>query len=237
MKHSRRLNERPHPLSLSREFPFLPDSVLSICFIGDVHVSLAEDGEERMSRIIGDIGAFSDSMSSSEQSNEYYRANRNADIGRVSSDQCVGKKGEFLSEICLRRRFGFPEIGIDVEVRDGGSKGWTCDLDYGSIGSELPRVHVKSCSRWTLDFCNDYSWTWQWSNRSSVYGRDDIFSLSDCSTDIVSLVYIEDNESTDGIIKAMLPWALIRTLLKDPMKESLVGLKKNLYFKDIPSLL
>jgi len=178
--------------------------------------------EEQNIIINKDIAAFVKKLDERDQSASYYRKRRNAQVNKVLEDIFLGKKAEYLVAIGMHKEYGFPLIEPDMEIYNGWSKGWEKDLPY---------VHVKSCSLKTYNYCNDYSWTFQYSNKNGLFGRDNIFNSSEF--DLVAFVFMEKPQDNSGVIKAILPWRFIKRHLKDPKKESLIGVKKCVYYNDL----
>lgn len=159
----------------------------------------------------------------------YYNKNRRA--SKAKDDIFLGKKAEYFALYALHTKCNFPVINLDMEIRKGKAKGWQCDLPFHETYPDFPNVHVKGCNDWTYNYCNDYSWSFQYSNKNGRNGRDIIFSSPE--TDLVALVYVENARDPSGIVKKILPWEIAKNYLKDPISRMLVGLKKCLYFKDI----
>lgn len=196
--------------------------------ITDLRVTLTEQQNINLNK---DIETFVEKMTEKDQSVLYYKEKRNTNTKKAAEDIFLGKKSEFLTLLGLHKIYGFPLVKPDMEIRVGCNKGWEKDLAFRKKDATFPNVHVKSCSRGTYNYCNDYSWTFQYSNNDGNFGRDDIFN--DANPDLVALVFLETPQSKEGIIKAILPWVIIRQYLKDPKKKSLIGLKKCLYYKDL----
>lgn len=149
----------------------------------------------------------------------YYENHRKA--VKAAQDIFLGKKAEFVVQRGLNL-----DIDVDVEIRYRTRKGWQPDFVFGDIN-----YHVKACNVKTLEYCGDYSWTFQASNADIGGGKDDL--LSSDGNDLVVLVYMEDALSPVGVIKSVSKWSDIKQCLKDPIKKSLRGLKKCLYYKDL----
>lgn len=194
------------------------------CFVKDEHVYF--DGFENQ-RIDYDINEFVEKMF---ESANYYKMMRNVRADRAKSDMFIGKKAEFLAAKFLSNKFELPLIAPDMEIRKGRAKKWVCDLIY----DREPRinVHVKCCTESTVKWLNDYSWTFQWSDNKGKHGKDDVFE--DTNDDYLAMVYIGNTNTCSGTIKGLVKIKDIKPLLKDPKKPTLVGLKKCLYYKDLP---
>lgn len=197
--------------------------------IVDLKVSLTDEQNEEVNKL---IERFVNEMLGDQQSVSYYNKRRNA--SKAAEDIFLGKKSEYLALLAMHKEFGFPLVKPDLEIRNGRKKGWEPDLPFREVDSSFPNVHVKACSKFTYDYCKDYSWTFQYSNNTGICGKDDLF-LSE-TEDLVALVYVENSRSKNGVIKSVLPFSEIRKHLKDPIKKTLVGLKKCLYYQDINTL-
>lgn len=182
-------------------------------------------------KINAKIQRFVDDLSSKKQSASYYSKNRNTSAEKALNDIFLGKKAEYITAIGLNKFHSLEYIEPDLQIRTGKNKGWAVDLPYNLYDKYIPNMHVKSCNAKTFKFCNDFSWTFQLSNKSGKNGKDSIFT--DGGNDLISLVYLDDHLSNKGYIKAILPWNTIYPKLRDPIKPTLIGLKKCLYYKDL----
>jgi hypothetical protein len=178
------------------------------------------------------IETFLKAMCAKSQSVSYYAKKRNVREEKAKNDIFLGKKAEYFTRSALIEHYGFPYINIDLEVRQGRKKGWNTDLPFKAVDDSLPDIHVKSCSKKTLDFCKDYSWTFQNKNNDKKGGTDTILDTSG-KQELIALVYIEEPYSATGVIKAILPFDIIKKMLKPPLKPTLKNLKKCLYYKDL----
>jgi len=203
-----------------------------ICEVKDVLIELTE---EQNSQVNAKIQTFVAALNNSGQSHKYYEENRNTLALKAAEDNFIGKKAEVFVRWHLINERKFPHISIDFEIRSGCSKGWTIDLPFAKKDERFPNIHVKSCQGWILQYAKDFSWTFQLSNNSGRGGRDSIFDGPD--DDLVAFVFLENHLSSTATIKAILPWGIIKNHLKDPVKESLVGLKKCIYLKDLQQAL
>ena len=179
------------------------------------------------------IKKINDFCSKLETSKKYYDDKRKA--SRAEENIKIGKYGEIGTYMFLRK-YNFPELKIDFEIRDGNKKGWVADLPYNSVNNKYPNIHVKTCDKISSDMVSEqkdiYTWTFQYSNSDDKNGNDILFREYG-ENDIVSLVYIKDMESNDVEIVAMAPWKEIIDILKDPILEKYKGIKKCLYYKDL----
>lgn len=174
---------------------------------------------------------FVQGMSGQGQSAAYYNEKRGTTVSKASLDIYLGKKAECLTAIALSEHFGFPSVPVDFGIRYGKNKGWEPDLAYNKIDASLPNVHVKSCSRKTFEYCDDFSWTFQWSDKDGHGGKDKLFKEN--NQDLVVLVFLESHLSNKATIKAVLPLDVVKEHLKEPVKESLRAIKRCVYYKDL----
>lgn len=177
------------------------------------------------------IQEFVKSQDGEGQSADYRVKERGANPDRVGVNIFVGVKSEFLAKTHLEKTCGFPSIDIDTEVRKGSKKEWRIDLPYGRIDDKFPNVHVKSCDQWGVDFAGDYSWLFNLSNDNGVGGRDTIFEGPD--SDLVAFVFLRTPESSEGTIKAIMPWGKIKGLLREPKANKFKNTKRAIYLNDI----
>lgn len=191
--------------------------------IRDLEITLAEKENVKLNK---KIQQFVDNLSSKKQSVDYYVSHRNVKAEKAMADIFLGKKAEYFTSLALKKYYNIEYLEPDLEIRKGRKKGWDCDLPYSNFN-----LHVKSCNAKTVKFCKDYSWTFQLSNNNGFNGKDKL--LSEEKNDLISLVYIDNHLSNTGVIKAILPWDLVGSKLKDPIKPTLIGLKKCLYYKDL----
>jgi hypothetical protein len=175
------------------------------------------------------VREFCNSMSSANQSASYYEENRQTSFNKAKLDIMLGKKAEYFVMWSLFKFWNFPEIQIDTEIRSGRQKGWAVDLPYSHYDDTLPNIHVKACSAGTYKFCGDYSWTFQYWDENR--GKDDIFNQN--HNDLVAFIYLDDYQNAEATIIGILDWNTISKYLKDPIKHSLKGYKKCLYYEDI----
>lgn len=184
--------------------------------------------EELNNEINREIQVFVDAMSEKKQSVEYYTKNRSVKADKAIEDIFLGKKAEYFVAIGLEQYCGIPYVKPDLSIRKGKKKGWDADLVLPEVN-----MHVKACSDKTVKFCKDYSWTFQYSNKSGKNGKDQIFEEN---KDIVALVYLPNHLSNSGEIKVISYWKDLINHLRDPLKPTLIGMKKCLYYKDIENI-
>jgi hypothetical protein len=176
------------------------------------------------------VKAFAESQKGKGQSIDNYEANRKA--ARAYENNLLGKKGEFFAKRAMMD-LGFPNISIDLEIREGKSKGWLPDLPYSSKYDSIPDVHVKTCDDFTVDFAGK-SWTFQLKNASGYGGTDPILEKG-TETDLVAFVYLSKWDSDTAIVHAIIPWGAVKKypLLQLPVKTSLKDLKRCVYLADL----
>lgn len=178
------------------------------------------------------IHKYVHALKSNNQSYFYYSKYRNSSTEKALKDNFCGKKGEAFVNHFLRYNKNFPCINVDLKIRSGKEKGWFPDLPYKGKNNNFPNIHVKTCSRFTLDFVGDYSWTFQVSNNNNLGGKDEIFKHENYN-DIVSLVYLENPEDCNCVIKRFCYWRDLVKHLKDPIRFDKKGIKKCIYLKDL----
>lgn len=165
------------------------------------------------------------------ESTQYYKQKRNADAGKINKDIFLGKKAEYIALFGLVKQYKFPFILPDLDIRSGKNKGWDDDLPFNKKDKTFPNVTVKSCNKATLNYCDDFSWTFQYCNNDGVGGKDKMFS--NYSESLVAFVFMENPLSANGVIKAILPFTSIVHYFKPPLNPKLIGLKKCIYYKDL----
>lgn len=184
--------------------------------------------------IVNKVDGFADKMSARDQSASYYETHRNASTPLY--DIRIGKYGEFAAALYFRS-LGFPKILPDIEVRSGFTKGWDCDLPFGKDNLNYPNSHVKTCDEDTCNFVrrargDQYTWTFQFGNRSGRGGRDELFSRPD-SNEPILFMYVAGYGSQDVRLIATAPWKIVHSLLGEPISPKLHGLKKCVYYADL----
>jgi hypothetical protein len=191
----------------------------------DIEVVFAEKENDFINQ---QIEVFCEAMSKKNQSADYYEKNRGAT--KPDRDNFLGKKCEYFALKGLRK-FGFPMAKPDLTVREGRLKGWETDLQFRKQDPNFPDVHVKGCDDATVDLCQDFSWTFQYSNNNGKFGRDDIFHST--IPTLVAFVFTAYPRCNVGIIKAVVPWKIVRRHLKNPRKEYFIGKKVCVYYADL----
>ncbi len=180
-------------------------------------------------KINKEINNFVIAMDGKKQSINYYSKQRNAT--KAADDIRLGKKAEYFIAKYMCQQFGHQMYNPDMEIRNGKHKGWFTDLSY-IVNEQKINIHVKACSIITYNYCGDYSWTFQYSNKNKVFGTDSLFKTS-TPNDIIALVFLTNPISHYCIIKAIIPWCVLKNKLKHPRKENLIGLKKCIYYNDL----
>ena len=193
--------------------------------VEDLTVEFSEQANDIINQ---KIETFVSSMTEKRQSASYYAKNRNTTFDKAKEDIFLGKKSEFFAAAALTKYFDFPQTTPDLEVRKGSKKGWDKDLQYDE---NHPSIHVKSCSKKTFNYCNDYSWTFQKSNNNGIGGRDEVLDSKD--NDLIVLMYLDNPKDKKAIVKAILPRTSIIPYLKLPKKLTLINLKRCLYYQDL----
>lgn len=171
--------------------------------------------EKENNEINSQISNFVAVMAEKKQSADYYSKERRA--VKPLQDIALGKKAEFIAAQFL----GADLSSVDLDIRYGRKKGWVPDLVFNG-----DNYHVKACNEKGFDFCGDYSWTFQ-KEDPLLYSR---------SREFVILVYLADDESSEGEVKFVGLWEDVKPLLKNPIKKSLIGLKYCLYYRDLPNV-
>jgi len=207
----------------------LPINPISITEISDSKLEFPKEYNIKLNIA---IKMFVQKLTDKGQSIEYYEKKRNAPLNKVENDMFLGKKTEFFAAFDLFKNYGFPWLKPDLTIYLPGKKGWDADLPYHKLDSQLPDVHVKGCSRETCNFCNDYSWTFQYKNNNNLFGRDKIF-LTPNNYDLVSLVFMETIQENKAVIKAILPLPILKKYLKPPIKQNIRDMKKCIYYNDL----
>lgn len=191
----------------------------------NLKIDITEDLNNQINK---KIQIFVDAMSEKKQSVDYYTKNRSVKAEKAMEDIFLGKKAEFFVAIGLQRWCGMAYVEPDLTIRTGRKKGWDVDLTLKDYN-----LHVKACSDKTVKYCKDFSWTFQYSNKSGKNGKDKIFEEE---KDVVALVYLPNHLSDVGEIKVISYWKDLSKYLRDPLKPTLIGMKKCLYYKDIESI-
>jgi hypothetical protein len=199
---------------------------MNILYINDIIITFSKEENDKIN---SKCEEFVKAMSGKNQSAEYYEKHRNAQKEKIFNDIFLGKKAEFIAAQALFQ-YGLPLLEPDLEIRKGKAKKWKCDLQYDNID-----IHVKSCNKKTLDFCKDYSWTFQNANKDICGGKDTLLKNNQ-NKQLVILVYLENMMYNIGVVKAIVEFSKIEPLLKDPIKKLFIGLKKCIYYKDLEKL-
>ncbi len=200
--------------------------------------SLIEIKKEEHLLIRNKVVDFAKSLKGKRQSEEYWENERKA--SNPVKDNIIGKYGEVVANLELRRNLGFPNCKIDFEIREGREKGWNVDLQYSVINSQYPDVHVKTCDEdthnLTMSFKNDkYSWTFQNQNANGRGGRDSLLEKND-TNELVVFMYVQgvwEDYIPEVRLVALAPWVKIKNLLKDPIIPKYKNIKKCIYLADL----
>jgi hypothetical protein len=203
------------------------EEVKTICEVQDRVVVFSEETNKKINER---INTFVKKLDQKNQSLDFYRRKRKASIRKAYDDNLLSKKAEFFAAWYFYKNLNFPIVSPDLEIREGSSKGWKPDLPYSKKDPSLPNVHVKSCRYWMLDFCGDYSWTIQYHDDTG-YGKDHLFYGP--NTDLVACVLLNNYMSPNGIIKAIVPWGIVKQHLDLPVKKSFQNDKRCIYYKNL----
>ena len=198
--------------------------------VEDIRVEFGTEENKLYNQLIRE---FANHQKGKGQSLDNYKKTRRA--SRAYENNVLGKKGEFIAREAMLQ-LGFPEIEIDLEIREGRAKGWHPDLpypmEYASIFG-IPNVHVKTCDDITLHYAGK-SWTFQFKNATGWGGTDPILEYG-LETDLVAFVFIDKWESNVGFVHAIVPWGAIKKypLLQLPAKTDLKDIKRCVYLADL----
>jgi hypothetical protein len=170
-----------------------------------------------------------DGLSEPGQSLDFYEATRKTNKKKAKKDVILGKMGEILSKNYLMKEFNLPEIEIDFSIKDKKNKGWEHDIPYSKISENLPNFHVKTCSKSTLKYCpaKQPSWMFQKSDKM-VFKKTD----EETKNDYCVFVYMDNENSTEGKIMAILPINEVKQKCREPGVHQLRNSKTTLYFAD-----
>lgn len=153
-------------------------------------------------------------------------------IEKAKHDTLTGKYAEICALYVFNKHFGFPSLNLDVEIREGKSKGWECDLPFNDIDKAFPNVHVKNCTKQTYTLFKQLTWTFNIKNENGIGGTDVLFTDGH-DHELVALMYVPDLESGKFYIAATAPWGVIKYYLRDPIAKRFKGTKSCLYFDDL----
>ena len=177
---------------------------------------------------------FADEMKKKNQSLDYRTEQRAASPDKAYKDELLGKMGEFLALLGLKNQYRFPGGGylVDTEIRKNTDKGWNLDLPFYKEDSNFPGVYVKTCSRRTMEWVGDYSWTINLGNTNRQGGRDPILDSREPNL-LVALVYMEEPQAREGVVKVVAQWIKLEKYRSPPKKEELKPIKTCLYYKNL----
>jgi hypothetical protein len=187
------------------------------------------DNEEKYKNIFNRVLMYASGMKSSS---DFWLKERKASMDGVNQQLFYSKLNEFFDLKFAVTKLGFPkDCKIDLEIREGGNKGWFVDLPFNDIDKSFPNVHCKSCNNKTLKIAGDYSWTLQFKNNDNGYGRDPLFDKPE-SMDLVFFSHMEKGYRK-ATVKATAPWKLVYPLLKNPVLKKLSDIKQCVYYSDL----
>jgi hypothetical protein len=163
------------------------------------------------------------------QSVSYYNDTRKA--FKPSIDILTGKMGEFFAGLFMTQYYSYPELLPDFNIYDSRQKNWDADLPYSKkFGNSFSDFHVKTCDSRTINFVGDLSWTFNIGNvYGKSFGRDKIYN----NGGTIIFVQLKDYYSNWAKIMFSAPFENIHHILKNPIKQSLIGVKQCLYLNDI----
>lgn len=187
-------------------------------------ITLTDKENKAINKILEEYG---DGM---EDSHKFWAKQRNASKPR--EDSMVGKKGEFIVAKYIKDEYGV-EVAPDVQIYSSKKKNWDADLPYKTVGLDFPDIHVKTCSKKTLDYAKTESWTFQMGNGNGFFGTDKLLASEDYNKDLIALVYVPTWDSPEAVIHHLIDWKSAKTFLKDPISPRLKGIKVCLYTKDL----
>lgn len=186
--------------------------------------------EETHNSMLSQISSFMNGMNNSI---DYYIANRGIDSkSKIIYDNIVGKYAELCTSRVMYHSFGYPLMAPDFTVLDPSKKSWESDLPYSAnFGSQFKNIHVKTCTKYTVNIVGQMSWTFQFKNKYDNGGQDALFK-GNCSEDIVAMCKV-DLDSREFILYATSAWKNLLPILRDPIKSDLKGLKYCIYQNDL----
>ena len=177
----------------------------------------------------------------------YYSSKRNASSkGDVLRNHKNSKLAEVAVAYLINKEYNL-SITPDFEIYNSKGKNWLADLPYRSMETAFPYdIHVKSTDNVAISRVNEKSWVFQWNNNDGVGGRDKLFNLLeedkipvDC-TDLIALCYVDEKEYHVEIhLEWLLPWREVvnNNILKDPVYEKFIGVKKCIYESDLNQII
>ena len=157
-------------------------------------------------------------------SNHCYSQRNQNNRDKIINDIIVGKLGEIVAYqyiISKNNKCSMP----DFKVYAPNEKSWQPDLITDNY-----KIHVKSQDNQQAKIFGA-SWTFQLSNKNNNYGKDtEIFRNNNTDIIVFTGVNLIKNRGSVFCIKKALD---IIPILKDPIKKSLIGIKKVVYYKDL----
>lgn len=180
-------------------------------------------------RIMNEVTVFANNL---VDSLDYYKDERLAN--NALDNIKLGKYGEFAVASMLRK-FGFPWLKPDIEIRSQKRKGWRCDLPFSSIASVYPDCHIKMCDQSTTEYIkryssrpDQYSWTFQYSNTTSYGGRDPLF-FNTKSKELILFGYVDNIRTHEFKLIASGPWHKVQKIIEYPISTKLKAIKRCVY--------
>ena len=171
-------------------------------------------------------------------STKYIAQKRNQNSNKVNKDHAIGKKGECVVYLAFKEGMenGWVLDKPDFKIYKAKDKSWDADLILRK-GKSVKKIHIKT-QEVTQSERFGLSWIFQFRNKDGKGGKDsEIFRIKDKN----SFVCFVSFDNKDGIGKicyiCSVSYLLKNKLFKDPKKESLHGIKKCVYAKDIKNTL
>lgn len=177
------------------------------------------------------------------QKNASFYAKRRGGFPPSLFDCWYYKCAEFASARFLHEKFDLPLIEPDIKIYSSSEKNWNADLSFKDVTfmgrhfDEL-RFHNKSVSRKIIAKGIPESFMFQFANKNTRGGHDDIFDKGN-ENDYCVFVYVPHEDVVTGnaefYIRGILPWNFIKEndLLENPKNKGLVGVKLCVYTESI----
>jgi len=164
----------------------------------------------------------------------YCIENRRSNKDTIEIGYRYSKKAEYAAARWLHEKGDYPFLEPDMEVVSAENKNWDPDLIYDPLDKDSSGFHVKSCSCDTRFIAYDYSWTFQTANSNGPGGKDAIFYSK--KDEWVILVYATTWTINKYVIMGLVDFQEVKSVLCDPNKDSLVGLRLCLNYENIRKL-
>lgn len=159
---------------------------------------------------------------------------RNQDPEKIKRDHALGKKGECIVYLALKREIkeGQKLSKPDFAIYSAKEKSWDADL-FLKTNNKNKKIHVK-----TQEFFQSkkfgLSWIFQYNNKEGFRGRDvEIFDAKNGSGFIFMVSFNEETNIGKICAICQVKTLLEKKMFKPPLKSSLNGIKKCIYAKDL----